>query len=145
MQETDLRSPHQKIGGICYFGRMLDKVRLHAANRLREDYRANLGSGFDARCVSFLGVEYPQLVTRVKQGGGDEEILQWCFQHGWKPSAEQIEVWNEFMRKRGWNDEATPTLQRRLREGGFEDRTDIQTFFDFIDLDEGRDPRQKQA
>ena len=28
----------------------------------------------------------------------------------------------------------------RLKEAGFENRTDIQTFFDFIELDEGRDP-----
>ncbi len=53
----------------------------------------------------------------------------------------EIEIWNEFMRKRGWNDEATPMLKRRLAEGGFTDREDIQTFFGFIDLDEGRDPR----
>ncbi len=66
--------------------------------------------------------------------------MEWCFSQGRKPDDGQIEVWNEFMRKRGWNDDGAPMLERRLREGGFEGRTDIQTFFDFIDLDEGRDP-----
>ena len=47
-------------------------------------------------------------------------------------------MWNEFMCKFGWNDEATPTLQRRLAEGGFTNRPDIQTIFDYIDLDEER-------
>jgi gluconokinase len=119
---------------------MIDKIRLHAAGRLPVDFQPNLGGGFDERCCSFLWIEYPSLVDRVKQGGNDEDILEWAFQQGRKPSEEELEIWNEFMRKRGWNDEGTPTLQRRLREGNFGDRNDIQTFFDYIDLDEGRDP-----
>ena len=74
----------------------------------------------------------------VKDGGSDEEILAWAHQHGRKSSEEEIEVWNEFMRKRGWSDEASERLQSRLAEMGAADRNDIQTFFDFIDLDEGR-------
>ena len=141
MNASRLRSPYVQTGGLYYFARMLDKIRLHAAGELPLDYHANLGSGFDARCTSFLWIEYPELVARVKQGGSDEEILEWCFQRGRKPSAEEIEIWNEFMRKRGWNDEMSERLALRKREGGFGDRDDIQTFFDFIDLDEGRDPR----
>lgn len=137
----DLRSPPDRVRGICYFGRMLDKIRPHTACRLPADYHGNLGGVFDARCCSFVGVDYVASADRVKAGGSDEEVLDWCFTQGRAANEEAVEVWNEFMRKRGWNDEATPTLQRRLREGGYEDRSDIQTFFDFIDLDEGRDPR----
>ncbi len=145
MKIDNLRSPHAQVSGLVYFGRMIDKIRLHAKGELAEEYQPNLGGGFDSRCVNFLGVQYPALVERVKQGGSDEEILEWCFAQGRKPNAEEFEIWNEFMRKRGWNDEATSILHRRLKEGNFEDRTDIQTMFDYIDLDEGRDPRERQA
>jgi gluconokinase len=47
-------------------------------------------------------------------------------------------IWNEFMRKRGWNDEASEILARRKREGGMGDRSEIKTMFQFIDADEGR-------
>ena len=144
MNVPSLRSPYSKVGDLYYFGRMVDKIRLHAANQLPSDYQPNLGSGFDARCVNLLGTDYSALVERVKQGGSDEELLEWAASTGRRPSAEEIEIWNEFMRKRGWNDEATSILQRRLSEGGFSDRTDIQTMFDYIDLDEGRDPRGRQ-
>jgi hypothetical protein len=143
MKIENLRSPHEKTGGIHYFGRMLDKIRLHAAGRLPADHTPNLGIGFDERCCSFLRIKYPELVERVKQGGTDEEILAWAFAQGRQPEEEEIEIWNEFMRKRGWNDSGSPTLQRRLKEGNFEDRTDVVTFFDYIDLDEGRDPRDR--
>jgi hypothetical protein len=146
MNVPGLRSCYEKVGGIFYFARLLDKIRLHAAGKLPEEYQANLGKGFDGRITRFLHVDYDALAERVKQGGSDEEILQWCFANGRKwTNDEELEVWNTFMRKVGWNDGVTPTLQRRLKEGGFENRADIQTIFDYIDLDEDRAPRERPA
>ena len=75
---------------------MLDKIRLHIRGELPSDYHANLGKGFDEKCVKFLRVDYDELVERVKQGGTDEEILEWCFTVGRKPSEDDVYVWNEF-------------------------------------------------
>jgi len=140
MNIQGLRSPHRKIGGIVYFARMLDKIRLHAKGNLPADYLENLGGGFDDRLVKFLSLNYSTVVEQVKKGGSDEELLEWAFAQGRQPTNEEIEVWNDFMSKRGWNDPMSPRLVLRLEEAGFKERTDIQTFFDFIDLDEGRDP-----
>lgn len=142
MQVENLRSPYIQCRGIYYVPRMLDKIRLHLAGALPVDYLANLGGGFDARCLSFLWIEYAPLVERVKEGGADDEIMEWAFAQGRKPSEEEIEIWNEFMRKRGWNDEMSERLAQRKREGHIADREDIQTFFDYIDFDEGRDLRK---
>jgi gluconokinase len=140
MATFPLRSPSEQIGGLFYFGRMLDKIRLHAKGELHSDYHVNLGKGFDEKCVKFLRVNYDDLVERVKKDGTDEEILQWCFSVGHRPSESDIYVWNEFMRKRGWNDEVSEILKRRKREAGMSDRSDIETSFQFIDADEGRLP-----
>jgi gluconokinase len=140
MANVALRSPCEKIGGFFYFGRMLDKIRLHANGELPQDYHANLGKGFDEKCVNFLRIDYHQLVERVKLGGKDEEILQWCFEKGRRPDKNDIYVWNEFMRKRGWNDDVSEILERRKNEANMTDRSDIQTSFQFIDADEGRLP-----
>jgi len=141
MKDFALRSPAAKVGGLVYFGRMLDKIRAHAKGELPGEYQQNLGERFDRRCVDFLEVDYGKLVARVKEGGTDEEILEWCFAQGRKPADGEIYVWNEFMRKRGWNDELSETLIRRKREGGMADRSDIETMFHFIDADEGREPK----
>ena len=135
------RSPSEKTGGLFYFGRMLDKIRLHARGELPPDYHANLGKGFDEKCVNFLRVDYDELVERVKQGGTDQEILDWCVIVGRKPSEDDVYVWNEFMRKRGWNDEVSEMVTRRKAEAGMTDRSDIRTSFQFIDADEGRLPK----
>jgi hypothetical protein len=138
MSSISLRSPSVKVGGLFHFGRMLDKIRSHAKGELPPDYQPNLGKGFDEKCVRVLRINYDQLVERVKQGGTDEEILRWCFDNGRKPSDDDIYVWNEFMRKRGWNDEVSETLKRRKKDAGMADRSDIKTAFAFIDADEGR-------
>ncbi len=139
-QPFPVRSPADKVGGMVYFGRMLDKIRVHARGELPPDYVPQLGKGFDRRCSGFLGLEYEDLVARVKDGGTDEEILEWVLAQGRKLSEIEIEVWNEYLRKCGWNDGITETLNRRKRESGLTNRDDIQTMFNFIDVDEGREP-----
>jgi hypothetical protein len=147
MHIPKLRSPHAKVGGIVYFGRMLDKIRLHAAGRLPPGY--NLGDDdwwfFDARCTRFLGVPYAALRERTLRGGSDRAILHWCFQTGRKPSDEDIEIWNTFMQKRGWNDSASAGLAEEKRADGFGDRDDIRTWFDLFEADEAPAPKRRKS
>jgi Domain of unknown function (DUF5069) len=140
MNELGIRSPSAKVGGIVYFGRMLDKIRVHEKGELPPDYQPNLGRGFDEFCTKFLHLRYEDVVRRVSDGGTDDEILRWCFDNGRRPSETEIYVWNEFMRKRGWNDDISETLTRRKKEAGMGDRSEIDTMFAFIDADEGRSP-----
>lgn len=137
-----LRSPSEQVGGLVYFGRMLDKIRLHAAGKLPEGWRAALGTAytgsFDSRCCRFLHIDYADLETETLKGRRtDEEMLAWAFTNGRKPNEEEIEIWNAFMTKRGWRDTGTQRLNERLAEIGLPPGT-VQTMFEFIDLDEGR-------
>ena len=138
MKDFAIRSPGAKVGGLVYFGRMLDKIRLHAKGELPGEYQPNLGKRLDRRCIDLLQIDYGELVERMKEGGTDEDILEWCFAKGRKPTEDEIYVWNEFMRKRGWNDEISETLTRCKKEAGMAERSEIRTMFDFIDADEGR-------
>jgi hypothetical protein len=140
-----LRSPYDKVGRIVYLGRLLDKIRLHAAGQLPADYHANLGDTkpgmFDTRCCSFLGVSYDEIKRRTLAGATDEAVLQWAEEAGARRSDEDCLVWNAFLMKRGWHDPADNVAQlaKRVKAGGLEGRG-IHTFFDYIDCDEGRDP-----
>ena len=134
MRISGLRHSAEQVGGLIFFGRTLDKIRLHAQSRLPADY--NRGIGFDGRVCRFLHVEYPALVQRVLAGGSDEEILAWCFEHGRKPNEEEILIFNLFLAKRGWHDDSSAELEEMKRKRGFANRTDIQTFFDFHKADE---------
>jgi gluconokinase len=136
-----LRSPSDQINGIVYFGRMLDNIRLNAAGKLPEGWQPMRGmvkGGFDYRCCKLLGIEYTALEAETLKGDqSDEELLEWAFAHGRRPSEEEIEVWNGFMMKRGWRDAGTQRLNERLAEIGLPPGT-VLTMFEYIDLDEGR-------
>lgn len=138
MNEFPVRSPGAKLGGLVYFGRMLDKIRVQAKGELPEEYQPNLGKGFDAKCCAFLHLDYAEVAARVKAGASDADLLEWALSTGRHPNEAEIEMWNEFMRKFGWRDHAAEILARRKREGGMEDRAEIETMFQFIDADEGR-------
>ena len=137
MKLPGLRPSVEEVGGLVFFGRTLDKIRLHSQGKLPADY--NRGTGFDGRVCRFLRVEYPSLVERVLEGGSDEEILAWCFVRGRRPSEEEIFIFNSFLTKRGWHDDSSAELETKKRERGFADRADIQTFFDFHKADEKAD------
>jgi hypothetical protein len=136
-----LRSPSVQVKGLVYFGRMLDKIRLHAAGKLPEGWQAMRGPAahgtFDARCCRFLGISYEALEAEALKGGSDEDLLEWAFKNGRRPSEEEMEIWNAFMTKRGWRDAGTQRLHERLAEIGLPPGT-VETMFEYIDLDEGR-------
>jgi hypothetical protein len=54
-------------------------------------------------------------------------------------------MWNEYLRKCGWNDHYSERLRTRLEGLGMADRTDIRTMFDLIEVDEGREPGGAKA
>src|SRR5919108_1696712 len=140
MKNLGLRSPYAKVAGLVYFGRMVDQIRAHANGKLPPDYQANLGKGLDEHCLNFLGVTYSLVIQYVNEGLSDEAILQSCFGAGHRPSEAEIYMWNEFMLKRGWHDDASHTLKQLKREEGMIARSEIETIFQLIDVAEGRSP-----
>ncbi len=141
MSDQFPRSPYDSIRGLVYFPRMLDKIRIHAAGKLPPLHQPMLGKGFDGRCLSFLGVAYEDVKRHVLAGESDEQVHDWCVANGTKRSEEEVEIWSDFMRKRGWRDESSDRIVFRLKESGLEAKEkQAVTMFDYIDLDEDRTP-----
>ena len=149
---SGLRSPYAKVGRLVYFGRMLDKIRLHAAGKLPPEYVSNLGEShganmFDARCCRFLGVKHAELAAQaLARGSGaapadDESLLAWAHARGTPRTDEECNIWNQFMAKRGWRDEALAFMRADMAEfGAALAGKKIETYFDYLDADEGHDP-----
>lgn len=143
-----LRSCYAKVQRLVYFGRMLDKIRLHAAGQLPPDYVNNLGDAqfyvLDGRCCRFLGIAYTDLRARTLEGGSDDEILTWVHARGTARTDEECHMWNRFIVKLGWRDERTAVLPQRIRDSGLVGKP-IETVVDHIEYDEGRDPVADRA
>src|SRR5207253_11372077 len=98
VRDWGLRSPYDKVGGLFYFGRKLDKIRRHDNGELPLEYEMNLGKGFDEKCTTFLRVRYELLVEYVNHGLNGAAILKSCFGMGNRRSEGEINMWNEFIR-----------------------------------------------
>ncbi len=134
------KSPYEKVDGMIYLARMLDKIRLQARGELGSDYHPNLGKrrAADGACCNFLRISYSELRERVLQGGSDDEVLEWCYSKGRRLNEGDLVIWNGFISKLGWRDFATSRLEQGKSRLGVSDRTDIETVGDLIDFEEGR-------
>ena len=138
---SPIRSPRHLTGGIVVFARVLDKIRLNAEGKLPTGYHLGIVEGnrtFDDRLCKFLAVDFDALTARTLTGGTDDEILEWCFTQGRRPDTEQTEVWNTFLTKRGWRDSGSAGLVKNKEEAGLSHRDDLTTYFDLMDVEEGR-------
>jgi len=120
---------------------MLDKIRLHEAGELPEDYLAYLGQGMDGRLCRFLRIDYADVVAAVREGLDDGAVFARSVERGRPVDEIDRLIFNDFTRKRGHNDEdpaVAAMLAEHKVEAGLGDREDIQTFFEFFEVSEGR-------
>jgi hypothetical protein len=132
------RSPYEKIGGLVFLGRTIDKIRLKAAGQLRPDFFALMGDGYDARLMRYLNLDYAKFAEFVLTSVSDEECWRYCVQNGRTLNDVDILIWNDFAAKRGWKDGVSELLEKFKAGSGLAGRIDIQTFFEYWEVDEGR-------
>ncbi len=134
------RTPYEKIGGLYFLGRTIDKIRLKAAGQLRPDFFKLMGDGYDARIMNYLRLDYAAFTAFVLTGATDEQCWDYCVQHGRPLGDIDVLVWNDFASKRGWRDSVSGLLEDFKAKSGLGNRPDIQTFFEYWEVDEGRKP-----
>jgi hypothetical protein len=129
------RSSKQLLGGYVHLARMIDKARAREAG-LNGDYI--YPCPLDKACLSFLDVSEQDFAYAAKTRT-DELILDWIAVHARPRSKKQIEIWNTQMLKRGPDDDAKWAYFKKTRDHVDATRTDIVTWIDLLDLEEGRD------
>ncbi|HVU31933.1 MAG TPA: DUF5069 domain-containing protein [Opitutaceae bacterium] len=137
---TTPRTPYEKVAGLYFLGRTIDKIRLRQANQLRPDFFDLMGKGFDARIMAFLELDYAAFAEFVRAGATDAECVDYVQRQGRPLNDVTLLIWNDFASKRGWRDSGTEILEKFKAESGLSSRADIQTLFEYWEVDEGRKP-----
>lgn len=132
------RSPFERLAGWVYLPRLIDKCRLVPAGKL-SGYNY-LTVGFDKMFLDFICVEAKSFEKAVQESETDEAVLQWMkgeLGSGY-PTQNAIQDWNaKVMRRAPDSDEKREAFQEQLKACGPAKRK-IETYFELIDLDEGR-------
>ena len=134
------RSPYEKLGGIVFLPRSIDKGRAELAGTLGE-YVARTGRS--ARLFDFLGVTADDFIEALRDRPTDEQVWAWVTDHMTPRTPEEIAKFNQQM----WTAEPEDGTDRwtwagfrkYLAKCGQAHRTDITRHFDRLDLDEGRE------
>ncbi len=85
-------------------------------------------------------MDYAQFTEFVLTDATDEQCWDYCVQHGRKINDLTTLIWNDFASKRGWRDSASELLAKFKAESGLSAREDLQTLFEYWEVDEGRKP-----
>lgn len=138
------RSGRDTLGGVVYLARAIDKVRADLAGTVGEYIAACPQS---RKVYDFFGVTPEQFRGAVGDNPKDESVLLWLQEHGQRqPSKEDVQRFNETMLADGpsaENARAVGYLKQTLEEAGQAHRTDVRTYVDMQDLEEGRPVPQR--
>lgn len=129
--------PHRATG-LLHLPRFLAKIRKHLAGELPKSYQRNFGKGFDRFLCLHLGVDPEQVIACVREARDEADLdarLLALF-----PRDLRVHVWNRELVQKGMSEMGREALGDAKRKMGAEHRTDLISFADMIDFDEGRIP-----
>ncbi len=129
------RSPHCRLGGYVILARLLDKGRAAIAGTNGE---FNYDAPMDQHLKEFIGLDFAALKEQLATGKGDGEILAWVDANA-KPkrAAWEIDAWSTFMERRGPSGDVETLQYFAEYVGKFaQEREDVKTWFDLVDLDD---------
>jgi hypothetical protein len=133
------RSPREVMCGWMHLPRFIDKIRLHLAGKLHEDYQPNFCKGFDGTWLEMAGVNAQQFIEIVKGSITDGEVCDWVLKNVKKDDSVKAAHRERMLNYPKKDDpEMQARLKMRKEQAGIAPRDDIQTFVDFIDADEQR-------
>ncbi|HVV01543.1 MAG TPA: DUF5069 domain-containing protein [Verrucomicrobiae bacterium] len=133
------RSSRETMCGWMHLPRFIDKVRLHLAGKLHEDYQPNFCKGFDGLWLESAGVSADQFIDVVRDSITDGQVCDWVLKNVKKPDSAKT-AHRERMLNYPRKDDAEMQARLKLRkeQAGVANRDDIQNFVDVIDADEKR-------
>jgi len=128
------RSPRVRLGGYVILPRMLDKGRATIAGKNGEyKYACPL----DERFLDFAGIDPEALKKQLAADKGDGEILEWIKANSKnKPTEVEIAAWSALAERRVPSDPESRAFFNELHSKVAEQREDIATWFDLLDLDD---------
>jgi hypothetical protein len=128
------RSPRVRLGGFVLLARVIDKGRATLAGTNGE---YNYNCPLDQRFFAFVGADAEGLKQQIAAGRGDKELLDWLRANGKnKHNFDEIQTWSMSEERRSPTEPESRQLFEKIRDGAAARRTDVQTWFELLDLDD---------
>lgn len=133
----DLPSPYMPHKcGLLHLPRFLAKIRKHLDGKLPKSYQRNFTKGFDGFLCLHLGVDPEEVIGIVRDNADVEEVNRQLIKLF--PDDLRVHVWNRKLVQMGMSEMGRESLMDTKRKMGIEDRDELISFADMIEIDEGR-------
>jgi hypothetical protein len=130
------RSPKQEMAGLVHLPRMIDKGRAYKENKLATYI---FPCPLDRIILNFLRVD-SEVFANMTRDKKDEEINDWAKKITESKSQSDLDFINKQILDRRPDSEDRLDYFNDLRDKIDPSRTDVDTWADLIDLEEGRLP-----
>lgn len=126
------RSLRVRLGGFAHLARLLDKARAFAAGK-NASYTYNCP--LDRHFFDFTGIDQEVMLTRIKKGGSDTELLAWVRENT-KRAAYEVDLWSRWLEQNGPGGAGGHEWMAETIKAGAGERDDVRSFADLLDLDD---------
>jgi hypothetical protein len=124
-----------RMEGYVHLARMIDKCRAVLAGTEGEYIYP---CPMDDRLMAFAGITANQFTAAVKANPIDEAVANWFALTAQAHHPAELEAWNGMMLKRGPSTPKEQEYFNKLRDAVDPSRTDLTSWADLQDLEEGR-------
>ena len=132
------RSPKQKMAGIVHLGRMIDKGRAYKEKKLADYiYPCPL----DKIILDFICVEADTFANMTIEKK-DAEISNWAKELIKSKSPNELDSINKIILEKKPDSEDRLKYYNKIRDKIDPSRSDLTTWVDLLDLEEGRFPKK---
>ena len=136
LSRTFPRSPKQEMAGLVHLPRMIDKGRAYKENKLA-DYI--FPCPLDKIILSFLCIDAETFANMTSEKK-DDEINEWAKEIIKSKPQSNLDITNNQILERRPDSKDRFEYFNELRNKIDPSRTDVNTWADLIDLEEGRQP-----
>jgi hypothetical protein len=130
------RSMRFQLKGYVHLARMIDKCRAVLAGTEGEYIYP---CPMDDRLMEFAGITADQFTAAVKANQSDDAVATGFIRIAKTHSPTEVEAWNRMMLNRGPSTPESLARFKTYRDAVDPSRTDLTSWADLQDLEEGRD------
>ena len=129
------RSMRTTLAGYVHLARMIDKCRAVLAGTEGEYIYP---CPMDERLMEFAGIMREEFTAAVKANATDEGVEAWFCKTATPHQPAELDAWNRQLLARGPSSPESAERFKKYRDAVDPSRTDITTWADLQDLEEGR-------
>jgi hypothetical protein len=134
--KTPPRGPREKLAGVVFLARTIDKMRANLPGGNLNGYLIDYSRGLSPFLLKRIGIEQSALQAVVASAADESEVLAWIESHADLSDVEGVNAKMESLGLERMTDDDRALVYER--HPGVAERPELSKFFDIFEFDDAR-------